>query len=245
MTAEPTSPQRGRFIVLEGLDGCGKTTQIEALAAWLPQSGLLPEGASLVTTKEPGSEANGPGICRAIRELVLYGASVVPYGDDAFCERENPSPMAELLLYMADRAHHVDTVIRPALERGDWVLCDRYHGSTIAYQGYGRGHDLGLIERLYTAVAREVRPDLVLWLDLPLNVYPERFKARARGLDRIESDKTLSRSVLYEAFRYQWQLGSRWVRINAYQPIEAVTDACKLDLTTLFLKPAVSLGVES
>ena len=123
----------GRFIVLEGIDGCGKTTQIQHLVEWLPNSGLMPKGAAVVCTREPG----GTPLGRSIRELLLHTA-----------DQEAPAPTAELLLYAADRAQHVETLIRPALERGDWVISDRFSGSTLAYQGYGRGLDQDLIQRL-------------------------------------------------------------------------------------------------
>ena len=107
----------GRFIVLEGIDGCGKTTQIQHLVEWLPNSGLMPKGAAVVCTREPG----GTPLGRSIRELLLHTA-----------DQEAPAPTAELLLYAADRAQHVETLIRPALERGDWVISDRFSGSTLA-----------------------------------------------------------------------------------------------------------------
>ena len=124
---------RGRFLVLEGIDGCGKTTQLKALADWLPASGLMPAGAQLITTREPGGTALG----QALRQLLLHPP-----------EEQAPATRAELLLYAADRAQHVQTRLEPALAAGDWVLSDRYCGSTAAYQGYGRGLDLDLITQL-------------------------------------------------------------------------------------------------
>ena len=105
--------RRGRFLVLEGIDGCGKTTQIEALKQWLPSSGLMPEGAQLLVTREPGGTALG----QALRQLLLH-----PPGDAA------PESTAELLLYAADRAQHVQQRIAPALEAGHWVLGERFVG---------------------------------------------------------------------------------------------------------------------
>ncbi len=161
---------RGRFLVLEGIDGCGKTTQIAALAQWLPASGLLPSGAELLVTREPGGTALG----QALRQLLLH-----PPGEAA------PEPTAELLLYAADRAQHVRQQIAPALEAGHWVLSDRFSGSTAAYQGYGRGLSLALIDQLERIATADLQPDLTLWLDLPLAESRRRLGARAA--DRIES----------------------------------------------------------
>ena len=162
---------RGRLIVLDGLDGCGKTTQRSALAAWLPTSGLMPEGAGLICTREPGGTEFG----QALRELLLHAR-----GDQA------PVPNAELLLYTADRAQHIETTIRPALDRGDWVLSDRFSGSTLAYQGHGRGLDLSLINQLEQIATGGLTPDLTLWLHLTVEDSIRR--RRGERDDRIEAE---------------------------------------------------------
>ncbi len=162
---------RGRFLVLEGIDGCGKTTQLRQLAEWLPDSGLMPDGATLHLTREPGGSPLG----RALRELLLHPP------DDAA-----PCPEAELLMYAADRAQHVQRRIRPALERGDWVLSDRFSGSTLAYQGDGRGLDRALILDLERIATNGLMPDVTLWLDLPLEASIARREERAE--DRIEAE---------------------------------------------------------
>ena len=162
--------QQGRFLVLEGIDGCGKTTQIDRLSRWLPHSGLMPEGAQLVVTREPGGTALG----LALRELLLHP----PQGSA-------PAPWAELLLYAADRAQHVEQRIRPALEAGHWVLSDRFSGSTAAYQGHGRGLDLERIAALEAIATGGLVPDVTLWLDLPLEAALARRAGRAA--DRIEA----------------------------------------------------------
>ena len=161
-----TNPTRGRFIVLEGIDGCGKTTQLQALRQWLPSSGLMAPGARLVVSREPWGTALG----QALRELLLHTP-----GEAA------PVPRAELLLYAADRAQHVETVLRPALERGDWVLCDRFTGSTAAYQGYGRGLPLALIDTLESLATGGLQADLTLWLDVSLAESRRRRGGQARG----------------------------------------------------------------
>ena len=150
---------RGRFLVLEGIDGCGKTTQLKALADWLPISGLMPAGAQLITTREPGGTALG----QALRQLLLHPP-----------EEQAPATRAELLLYAADRAQHVQTRLEPALAAGDWVLSDRYCGSTAAYQGYGRGLDLDLITQLEQLATAGLQPDLCLWLELSPELAAER-----------------------------------------------------------------------
>ena len=115
---------KGRFIVLEGIDGCGKSTQINHLSKWLPRSGLMPPNTKLHLTREPGGTKLGD----SLRNLLLN-----PPKD------ESPDSLTELLLYAADRAQHVNQLIRPLINKGDWVISDRFSGSTLAYQGFGRG----------------------------------------------------------------------------------------------------------
>jgi len=202
------TPARGRFIVLEGIDGCGKTTQLEALRQWLPGSGLLPPGARVVASREPGGTALG----QALRELLLH-----PPGETA------PVPRAELLLYAADRAQHVETVLRPALERGDWVLCDRFTGSTAAYQGYGRGEDSGLIGALEYLATGGLQADLTLWLDVSV---AESIRRRGgQPGDRIESEGWKFLFRVREGFVVL--AGQRgWTLIKAEHGEAAVTADC-------------------
>lgn len=174
----------GRFLVLEGIDGCGKSTQLKQLAQWLPVSGLMPEGATLHLTREPG----GTPLGQALRELLLHPP-----------EASAPSPTAELLLYAADRAQHVEQLIRPALDRGDWVLSDRFSGSTLAYQGHGRGLDASIIRDLERIATAGVTPDLTLWLDLPIAVSLRR--RQAQTADRIEAEGTAFLARVAEGFR--------------------------------------------
>ena len=162
--------QRGRFLVVEGIDGCGKTTQLERLVEWLPSSGLMPDGAALVQTREPG----GTPLGQALRQLLLHPP-----------EASAPGVVAELLLYAADRAQHVERVIRPALERGDWVVSDRFAGSTLAYQGYGRQLDRDLIQQLEQIATGGLQPDATVWLALPLQTSLARRAHQTN--DRIEA----------------------------------------------------------
>ena len=199
--------RRGRFLVLEGIDGCGKTTQIEALKQWLPSSGLMPEGAQLLVTREPGGTALG----QALRQLLLH-----PPGDAA------PESTAELLLYAADRAQHVQQRIAPALEAGHWVLSDRFVGSTAAYQGYGRGLSLALIEQLAGIATAGLEPDLTVLLEIPL---AESLRRRGhRPADRIEaSGEAFLARVCAGFMALAQQYG--WCRIEASQSPEAVSAA--------------------
>jgi dTMP kinase len=208
---------RGKFIVLEGIDGSGKTTQLEALAAWLPTSGLMPSDAQLITTKAPGGTVLG----KCLRELLLHAS------DDT-----EPCPITELLLYVADTAQLVAQVIEPALASGDWVLCDRFTGSTVAYQGAGRGHDPAVIMRLNQLATSGLVPDLTFWLDLPLAVSPRRLTHRPA--DRIEAGGDVFLGRVAEGYLDQYiLLGADWYWVDANQPVENVTSACHQLLRTL------------
>ena len=213
---------RGRLVVLEGIDGCGKTTQLQALAAWLPQSGLLPAGAELLVTREPG----GTPLGQALRQLLLHP----PSGAD-------PHSTAELLLYAADRAQHVQQRLEPALAAGHWVLSDRYSGSTAAYQGHGRGLDLDLIAQLEQIATAGLQPDLTLWLDLPLAEATrrrgERQCAAAAQPDRIEAAGEAFLARVQQGFAAQ-ALQRGWQRIAADQSPEQVGAACRQALQQRF-----------
>jgi dTMP kinase len=205
----------GRFVVLEGIDGCGKTTQLQALSAWLPGSGLLAPGAGVVVTREPG----GTPLGQALRQLLLHP----PQG-------AAPLSGAELLLYAADRAQHVEQLIRPALAAGHWVLSDRYSGSTAAYQGHGRGLDLGLIAQLETIATAGVRPDLTLWLDLPL---AESVRRRGgRPADRIEAGGAPFLERVAAGFR-TLAAERGWTRIAADRDPAQVSADCQAALQGL------------
>lgn len=198
----------GRFLVLEGIDGCGKTSQLEAIAAWLPDSGLMPAGALLLRTREPG----GTPLGRALRQLLLHPPEeAAPCGD------------AELLLYAADRAQHVATVIRPALEAGHWVLSDRFSGSTAAYQGYGRQLPLERILALEQLATGGLEADLTLWLDLPLAESQRRRGDRCA--DRIEAEGSAFLERVAAGFAdLARQRG--WQRIEAAATPEEVSRRC-------------------
>ena len=158
---------RGRFITLEGSEGSGKSTNLAFIAEWLRQ-----QGVDLVVTREPG----GTPLSETIRGLLL------DKGNSAMCDD------TELLLMFAARAQHLSELIIPALERGQWVLCDRFTDATYAYQGGGRGISHERIATLEQWVQGELRPDLTLYLDLPVEIGLARALARGEP-DRFESEK--------------------------------------------------------
>jgi dTMP kinase len=170
---------KGKFITFEGGEGAGKSTQLTRLV-----SRLRDGGREVVATREPGGS---PG-AEAIRELVLKGAA------------DRWSPVTETLLMYAARRDHVERVIRPALARGAWVVCDRFADSTRAYQGAAGGTDPGLIAAMETYVLEGTRPDVTLIFDLPVTVGLERAHARAGAEMRFESKGRAFHERLREAF---------------------------------------------
>lgn len=162
------------FITLEGGEGVGKTTQQALLAERLQR-----EGYACVSTREPGGTALG----RALREILLHGDPL--------------TPLAELLLYAADRAEHVNKVIAPALAVGQVVICDRFTDSTLAYQGYGRGLNLEQIRQLNHLATGGLQPQLTLWLDLA----PEVGLARSRLGDKLEQERLEFHRRVHQGFQ--------------------------------------------
>jgi len=152
--------ERGRFVTLEGPEGSGKTTAARHLADW-----LRGRGVATLLTHEPG----GTPLGEEIRRIVLHMRGM---SDDL-------DPRADALLYAAGRAQHVARVIRPALERGEWVVCARYIDSSLAYQGGGYGNDMSELRRLQEFATFGLRPDLTLLLDVPVQVGLERTRKRA------------------------------------------------------------------
>jgi dTMP kinase len=157
----------GKFIVFEGVEGSGKTTQIGQTAAWLANDPQ--RDRAVIVTREPG----GTKLGQQIRQILLNDL------DNCVSYR------TELLLYAADRAQHVEALIRPHLDRGDIVLCDRFTDSTIAYQGYGRGFDRDEIDRVNQLATGGLQSDLTFWLDLDVKIGLERVLLRGKP-DRME-----------------------------------------------------------
>jgi dTMP kinase len=160
---------RGRFITLEGIEGAGKSTVAQFILQWL----LLARGITARVTREPG----GTPLAERVRKIVLERGP------------EAVSSQAETLLMFAARSIHVENLIRPALARGEWVICDRFTDATRAYQGYGRGIDPAWIEQLADAVHGDLQPDCTLLLDLPVAVGLARARGRSgNAADRFESE---------------------------------------------------------
>ena len=151
---------RGLFITFEGIDGCGKSTQIDLLAEELRRRAL-----DVVVTREPG----GTVIGEAVRDVLVSDASV------------NIAPKAELLFIVGARAQHVAELIKPALEAGQVVLSDRYTDSTVAFQGHGRGLDLEMIDRLNSFATGGLQPDVTIVFDIDPSVARARLRARPVG----------------------------------------------------------------
>ncbi|RLB11636.1 MAG: dTMP kinase [Deltaproteobacteria bacterium] len=139
--------RRARFITFEGIDGCGKSTQAKRLASYLKNKGI-----PVLLTFEPG----GTGIGYNIRKILLDP------------KNKHISPLAELFLYMADRAQHIKEVIGPSLEKGIWVISDRFYDATLAYQGFGRGIDISFIDMLNQKACGKIRPDITFLMDCPV-----------------------------------------------------------------------------
>lgn len=196
--AAPGTPARGRFLTFEGIDGAGKSSHLEAAAAWLRER--VPE---VVVTREPG----GTPLAELLREAVL--------------QRPMDS-LTEVLLVFAARRDHLQQVIEPALARGAVVLCDRFTDATFAYQGGGRGCDTALLAQLESWVQQGRQPDLTLWFDLPAAVAAAR-RAAARAPDRFEAqDEAFFERVRagYAARAGQWP--QRFVRIDSDRSAVAV-----------------------
>ena len=158
---------QGKFITIEGTEGVGKTTNIAFIQDWLSDKNI-----GFLSTREPG----GTPLAEEIRSLLLMPRT------ETVCDT------TELLLMFAGRAQHLDKVVIPALDAGQWVVCDRFTDATYAYQGFGRGMDKTLIAHLEQLVQKELRPDLTLILDIPVEIGLHRASKRSTP-DRFEQEK--------------------------------------------------------
>ena len=203
----------GLWITLEGGDGSGKTTQSNLLATWLEQS-----GQTVLRTREPG----GSEVGQLIRDIVLH-------------HRGDIAPRAEALLYAADRAHHVATVVRPALARGEIVLQDRYLDSSVAYQGAGRVLDATEIRDLSLWAAEGALPDLTVLLDLDPATARMRLDSADKPFDRLEAEKEAFHSRVREAFLDLARAEpGRFLVIDAADAPERIADRIRARVSALF-----------
>ena len=194
------TPTRGRLIALEGIDGCGKSTQARLLAGRL--------GA--LATFEPGATPLG----RALRGLVL-GRDGAPV-----------APRTEALLMAADRAQHVAEVIAPALDAGSWVVTDRYSASTLAYQGFGRGLDRRELEEHIGWATGGIRPDLTVLFDLPVAVAAARRRGTGDREDRMEAEGSAFQQRVADGYvALAAERTDPWLVVDATESVEAIADA--------------------
>ena len=207
---------RGKFIVIEGIDGCGKTTQIEEISRWLPTSGLMGENSKLIKTREPGGSLLG----KKLRNLILDNN-----------KNNKPSSLAELLLYSADRAEHVSKIIGPELEKQNWVISDRFADSTLAYQGYGRNINLDIIKNIESIVCQGIKPDLTIFLEISA----EESVLRRKNLipDRMESEGINFLQKVNEGFKLIAK-EKNWKVISATQNIDTISREIKETLLKNF-----------
>ena len=212
---------RGKFITLEGIEGAGKST----VARFVCES-LRARGLSVLATREPG----GTPLAERVRQIVLERGT------------ESLSPVTETLLMFAARALHVDNVIRPALARGEWIVCDRFTDATRAYQGSARGVPSTLIEQLAQAVHGDLAPDLTLLLDLPVAAGLARARARTGAVsDRFEAETV----TFFEQVRAGYLAIARGEParvqvIDAAAPLEEVEHQVSLRLALLSISRALA-----
>ncbi len=193
---------RGRFVTVEGIEGAGKTTQMDVIRQYLEERGIR-----VVMTREPG----GTPLGEAVRTLLLNP------------DNRGMSPDTELLLVFAARAEHLDKVVRPALESGDWVLSDRFTDATFAYQGGGRGIEAARIATLEEWVQGALRPDLTLLLDVPVEAGMSRIAGRGQR-DRFErEDKEFFQRIRNSYLQRAAAEPQRFRRIDASAPVQQVS----------------------
>ncbi len=196
---------RGKFISLEGCEGCGKSTQASLLKTRLESMGV-----SVVMTREPGGTPTG----EMIRDMLQHHAT-----------GENITPAAEVLLFAASRAQHVTNVIRPALAKGHWVICDRFVDSSLAYQAGGRGISLEQVLAVNEYALDGCWPDVTLWFDVTVETALDRMKDRGAHPDRFESEaRSFHRSVAEMYGLIGKRFNDRIVRMDASKTIEDVSD---------------------
>lgn len=200
---------KGCFITIEGIEGVGKTTNIEFVKSWLTQHSI-----DFISTREPG----GTELGEQLRELLLHGGSV--------CSE------SELLMMFAARAQHLEQVIKPAIEKGQWVICDRFTDSTYAYQGGGREMNIDIIAQLENIVHGDFQPHLTLLLDAPVEVGRERASKRSAA-DRIEAENLAFFNRVRDVFLSRARQLKRFTVVDATQSLDMVQSDVQQCLQTL------------
>ena len=212
------------FITFEGIDGSGKTTQINLLHNYLSAV-----GRRVLLTREPGGTSIGTGL----RNIVLDPANT------------KMSARTEILIYAADRAQHVDEVIRPALDEGYIVICDRYTDSTVAYQHYGRGLPSDLIDKLNIEATQGLMPDITFYMSLTARAAANRFISRkemtsAVSLDRLENESSAFHEKVCAGFEALADLyPDRIIRIDASGTVDNTWTQIKRHMDTVLANPSI------
>lgn len=208
---------RGYFITFEGPDGAGKSTQIQLLNDYLKA-----EGWDTVLTREPG----GTPIGEKIRSIILD------------VENREMNPIAEMLLYAAARAQHVSQLIKPALEKGKIVLCDRFVDSSIAYQGFGRELGVDMVEGVNHFALQGIVPDLTILFAIDPEKGLERGRTRHRGMDRLEKEQMDFHKKVYEGFISLSHKYPQRIRIiDANLEIEKIHESVVSEIQRLLKRP--------
>lgn len=193
----------GMFLTFEGIEGCGKSTQLAQLA-----DHLRAQGHTVCTTREPGGTIIGDHI----RQLLLDP------------DHHMMTPMAELLLYAASRAQHVEEVIRPAIARGEIVLCDRYADASMAYQGYGRQLPKEQLQQLHNLATQSLQPERTFLIDVSVEVSAQRVTSRNAGKDRLEQEALEFHQRVRDGYlELAANEPQRFVVIDGSQSIEEIT----------------------
>ncbi|MEM0951051.1 MAG: dTMP kinase [Cyanobacteria bacterium P01_H01_bin.74] len=204
--------KKSLFITFEGIDGCGKSTQLALCAETLSEKY---GSESVITTRNPGGTEFG----KAVRNILLHSTHKVP-------------PLSELFLFLADRAEHLETLLKPALEAGKIVLCDRYFDSTLVYQGHGRGLDLEVVTQLNAIATQYTQPDCTFLFDADPSALQDRLIARGKASDRMEKETQAFRDALRNGFLSQAKQYP--ARIKVLDALESIEDTHQQVIKAIF-----------